>query len=40
MYQKGYRFFEMGYACTIAWVIFLITFVLAFVQWRRNREVV
>lgn len=40
VYLKGYRFFEMGYACSIAWVIFLITFIFAFVQWRRNREVV
>ena len=36
LYLKAFRFFEMGYASAIAWVIFFITLVLTLVEWRRS----
>jgi len=36
LYLKAFRFFEMGYASAIAWIIFLITFLLTLVEWRRS----
>ncbi len=32
------RRFEMGYASAVAWVLFIITFVLAMVNWRYGRR--
>jgi multiple sugar transport system permease protein len=34
MYQQGFQFFHQGYAAAIAWVLFLIVAVVAFVQFR------
>ena len=34
MYQQGFAFFHQGYAAAIAWVLFLIVAVVAFVQFR------
>jgi multiple sugar transport system permease protein len=34
MYQQGFAFFHQGYAAAIAWVLFLIVGVVAFVQFR------
>jgi multiple sugar transport system permease protein len=34
MYQQGFTFFHQGYAAAIAWVLFLIVAVVAFVQFR------
>lgn len=36
LYLKAYRFFEMGYASAIAWIIFFITLVVTIVNWRRG----
>jgi len=38
LYLKAYRFFEMGYASAIAWILFFITLALTLVQWRRSGE--
>jgi multiple sugar transport system permease protein len=32
------RRFEMGYACAVAWVLFIITFILALINWRYTRR--
>jgi multiple sugar transport system permease protein len=34
MYRQGFQFFHQGYAAAIAWVLFLIVAVVAFVQFR------
>ncbi|MFQ5794999.1 MAG: carbohydrate ABC transporter permease [Candidatus Bipolaricaulia bacterium] len=34
LYQEAFEFFRMGYASAIAWVLFLIIFVLSFIQLR------
>jgi len=36
VYVKAYRFFEMGYASAVAWVIFFVTLGVTLVNWRRN----
>jgi multiple sugar transport system permease protein len=38
LYLKAYRFFEMGYASAIAWIIFAITLVLTVAARRRDGE--
>src|SRR4051812_24338550 len=38
MYQQGFTFFHQGYAAAIAWVLFLIVAVVAFVQFRVLRS--
>ena len=32
------RRFEMGYASAVAWVLFIVTFVLTIVNWRYGRR--
>jgi multiple sugar transport system permease protein len=34
LYEQGFRYFRMGYASAIAYVLFFIMFVLTIVQWR------
>jgi len=38
MYQQGFQFFHQGYAAAIAWILFLIVAVVAFVQFRVLRS--
>lgn len=38
MFQQGFQFFHQGYAAAIAWVLFLIVAVVAFVQFRVLRS--
>jgi multiple sugar transport system permease protein len=38
MYQEGFEFFHQGYAAAIAWILFLIVAVVAFVQFRILRS--
>jgi ABC-type sugar transport system permease subunit len=33
LFQNGFRFFKMGYASSIAWVIFLVIVGLTAIQW-------
>lgn len=34
LYEQGFRYFRMGYASAIAYVLFFIMFVLTLIQWR------
>jgi multiple sugar transport system permease protein len=34
IYNYAFQFFKMGYAAAIAWILFLIVFVLTVVQFR------
>jgi multiple sugar transport system permease protein len=38
MYQQGFQFFHQGYAAAIAWVLFLLVALVAFVQFRVLRS--
>ena len=38
MYQQGFEFFHQGYAAAIAWVLFVIVAIVAFVQFRVLRS--
>jgi multiple sugar transport system permease protein len=38
IYRNGFESFRMGYASLIAWVLFLLIFVVTLVQWRVARE--
>jgi multiple sugar transport system permease protein len=38
MYQQGFEFFHQGYAAAIAWVLFIIVAIVAFVQFRVLRS--
>ena len=33
LFTNGFRYFNMGYASALAWVIFLIILVLTGIQW-------
>ncbi|MEZ4868271.1 MAG: sugar ABC transporter permease [Caldilineaceae bacterium] len=33
LYQQGFRFFRMGYASAIAWILFLLTFLVTALNW-------
>ena len=34
LFTKGFRYFEMGYASALAWVIFLIILIITGIQWK------
>lgn len=38
VFEKAYQQFEMGYAASIAWVMFLLVFGLTWLQWRREKQ--
>jgi ABC-type sugar transport system permease subunit len=38
MYQQGFEFFHQGYGAAIAWVLFIIVAIVAFVQFRVLRS--
>lgn len=38
MYEQGFEFFHQGYAAAIAWVLFLLVAVVAFIQFRVLRS--
>jgi multiple sugar transport system permease protein len=38
MYEEGFEFFHQGYAAAIAWVLFILVAVVAFVQFRVLRS--
>lgn len=40
IYQNAYVWFRMGYAASIAWVLFLIVFTLTMVNWRFGQKIV
>jgi ABC-type sugar transport system permease subunit len=37
IYESGFRFFQMGYASTIALSLFIIVVVLTLIQFRLSR---
>lgn len=38
MYVSGFRYFQMGYAASIAWVLFGIVFIVTLFQWRGQKR--
>jgi len=36
MYVQAFRFYNFGYGSAIAWVLFLIIFVVTLIQWKRQ----
>jgi len=38
LYRKGFRYLEMGYAATLAWVLFIIVLIITMVQFRFARR--
>ncbi len=34
IYNNAYRWFQMGYAASIAWVLFIVVFVITLINWR------
>lgn len=38
MWKQGFKYFELGYASAIAWVLFLLMMVLTVVQWQLRRK--
>ena len=38
LYEEAFRFFRMGYAAAIAWIVFAIVLVLTLLQWRFLRR--
>jgi len=32
IYRNAYQYYHMGYACALAWILFLIVFILTFIQ--------
>ena len=38
LYQQGFRFFKMGYASAVAWVLFLLTFLVTAFNWTIRRR--
>lgn len=38
LYQEGFRRFDQGYASALAWVLFLLIFIITLVYFRRQRK--
>jgi multiple sugar transport system permease protein len=38
LYTLGFKFFRMGYAATVAWVLFLIIMLFTLIQFRLSRS--
>ena len=38
IYENGFHWFKMGYASAMAWVLFLIIFLLTLLQMRLQRK--
>ena len=38
LYRRGFFFFEFGYASAIAWLLFIIIFVITLLQFRAQRD--
>ncbi len=39
LYQNGFQSFRQGYASAVAWLLFLLIFVVTLIQYRRQRNV-
>ncbi len=40
IYQNAYQWFRMGYAASVAWLLFLIVLVLTLINWRASKRLV
>ncbi len=40
LYQNAYQWFKMGYAASIAWLLFLIVLVLTLINWHAGKRLV
>lgn len=38
IYRSAFRFYKMGYASAIAWVLFVMIFIVTLVQWQKQKE--
>ncbi|NLF01604.1 MAG: sugar ABC transporter permease [Anaerolineales bacterium] len=38
LYQNGFQWFNMGYAASIAWVLFAMLFIVTILQWTQRRR--
>ena len=38
LFQQGFRFFKLGYASALAWVVFLVILALTLVQWKLKEK--
>ena len=38
LYQQGFLFLRMGYASSVAWVMFIGIFVFTFINWLLRRR--
>jgi len=38
IYQVGFKFYEMGYASAMAWILFLIIFAVTILNWNRQKK--
>jgi multiple sugar transport system permease protein len=38
MYREGFRFWRMGYAASVAFMLFFIIFVMTLIQLKLQRE--
>jgi multiple sugar transport system permease protein len=36
LYQNGFQRFNQGYASAVAWLLFLIIFIVTLIQYRRQ----
>ena len=37
LYRNGFQNFRLGYASSIAWVLFMVIFALTWIRFRRER---
>ena len=38
LYTLGFKLFKMGYAATVAWVLFLIILIFTIIQFRLSKQ--
>lgn len=38
IYQAGFSFYRMGYASAMAWILFIIIFIVTLIQWRKQKK--
>jgi len=38
LYANAFKWFKMGYACSIAWILFALIFIITLFQWRYFRK--
>jgi multiple sugar transport system permease protein len=38
LYQQGFLFLKMGYASSVAWVLFFLIFIITVMNWTARRR--